>query len=304
VTLRSVLAAFGIVCERPYRVNAGRNNEHWYVGKNLVLRRYGSLRSNTAIEYEHTIMRLLGEKGWPVAIARRSGSGGTVVVEDGRRYALFPRLGGRRGTAGRPRYPRELGRLLCRLHCDLAGASVLAPPEAFPRVLEVPGDPAWLRLDDLDDSNLTERIRGSLVEVSAVVGPASGEQIQVVHGDWHDGNLLYQDGSVSGTLDFDFVHPDLALVDVGIATMIPEVADSAEVVLGYFGSRLPTDHELDVIAGAQRARALSHIAYFISRYFDGDNIALDQVRLGADRLLLAEQRWPTLRTAILSGATD
>lgn len=35
MTLRSVLAAYGLGNARPYRVGAGRNNEHWYVGAGL-----------------------------------------------------------------------------------------------------------------------------------------------------------------------------------------------------------------------------------------------------------------------------
>ena len=44
-----------------------------------------------------------------------------------------------------------------------------------------------------------------------------------------------------------------------------------------------------------------HIAFFIDRYADGDHGALGQIRLGVDLLLRAEQRWPALRAAILTG---
>jgi Ser/Thr protein kinase RdoA (MazF antagonist) len=114
---------------------------------------------------------------------------------------------------------------------------------------------------------------------------------------------LYQGGTASGILDFDFAHPDLPLVDVAIAALIPEVEDSAQIAIGYFGARAPTEHELDLIATAQRARALGHVAFFIGRHVDGDHGALDQIRLGVDLLLRAEQRWPALRAAILSGIT-
>src|SRR5579871_6541858 len=109
MTLGSVLAAYGLENVRPYRVNAGRNNEHWYVGAGLVLRRYSPLRSDVAIAYEHTVVGHLRERGWPVADAKCSDSGRTVVVDDGRRYALFTRLVGRRGIPDRPRQPWELG---------------------------------------------------------------------------------------------------------------------------------------------------------------------------------------------------
>ena len=56
MTLRLVLAAYGLEGVRPYRIGAGRNNEHWYVGAGLVLRRYGPFRSDAAIGYEHAIV--------------------------------------------------------------------------------------------------------------------------------------------------------------------------------------------------------------------------------------------------------
>ena len=308
MTLRLVLAAYGLENARPYRIGAGRNNEHWYVGAGLVLRRYGPFRSDAAIDYEHAIVAQLRARGWPVAVPIPSAAGRMVVVDDGRRYSLFPRLAGRRGSPGRPRQPRELGRLLGRLHRDLAAVSIAGPPDAFPRILEMAADPAWQRLDALDDPVLPERADPPQTGRGAHRGPGSAASgrpsVQLVHGDWHDGNILYQGGIVSGILDFDFAHPDLPLVDVAIAALIPEVKDSAQIAIGYFGARSPTEQELDLIATAQRARALGHVAFFIHRHVDGDHGALGQIRLGVNLLLRAEQRWPALRAAILSGSCD
>jgi hypothetical protein len=100
MTLRMVLAAYGVEDVRPYRVVAGRNNEHWYIGAGLVLRRYGPFRSDAAIDYEHAIAGQLRERGWPVAVPIPAAAGRMVVVDDGRRYSLFPRLVGRRGSPG------------------------------------------------------------------------------------------------------------------------------------------------------------------------------------------------------------
>jgi len=306
MTLRLVLAAYGLESVRPYRVGAGRNNEHWYVGAGLVLRRYGPLRSDAAIGYEHAIVGQLRDRGWPVAVPVPSDAGRLVVAAGGRRYSLFPRLAGRRGSPGRPRQPRELGRLLGRLHRDLAAVPVAGPPDAFPPVLQMPADPAWQHLDALDDPALAGLIGRKLAEVrTAARSAASGRPgVQLVHGDWHDGNILYQGGTVSGVLDFDFAHPDLPLVDVAIAALIPGVEDSAQIAAGYFGARPPADHELDLIATAQRARTLGHVAFFLGRHAGGDHGALGQIRLGVDLLLRAEQRWPALRGAILSGTTS
>lgn len=312
MTLRLVLAAYGLEGVRPYRIGAGRNNEHWYVGAGLVLRRYGPFRSDAAIGYEHAIVGQLRERGWPVAVPIPSNAGRMVVADDGRCYSLFPRLVGRRGNPERPRHPRELGRLLGRLHRDLAAVTVAGPPDAFPRILEMPADPAWQRLDALDDPVLSGLIRRKLAEVRSAAGSAAtgrpGVQsgrpgVQLVHGDWHDGNILYRGGRVSGILDFDFAHPDLPLVDVAIATGIPGVEDSARIAAGYFGARAPAEQELGLIATAQRARALGHVAFFLGRHADGDHGAAGQIRLGVDLLLRAEQRWPALRAAIVRSTT-
>jgi len=108
MTLRLVLAAYGLESVRPYRVGAGRNNEHWYVGAGLVLRRYGPLRSDAAIGYEHAIVGQLRDLGWPVAVPVPSDAGRLVVAAGGRRYSLFPRLAGRRGSPGGRGSPASL----------------------------------------------------------------------------------------------------------------------------------------------------------------------------------------------------
>jgi Ser/Thr protein kinase RdoA (MazF antagonist) len=68
-----------------------------------------------------------------------------------------------------------------------------------------------------------------LAEVRTAAGSAASGRpsVQLVHGDWHDWNILYQGGTVSGIVDFDFAHLDLPLVDVAIAALIPGVEDSA-----------------------------------------------------------------------------
>jgi len=306
MSLRLVLAAYGLEGVRPYRVGAGRNNEHWYVGAGLVLRRYGALCSDAAIGYEHAIVGQLHQRGWPVAVPVPSGAGRRVVAAGGRRYCLFPRLAGRRGNPERPRQPRELGALLARLHRDLAAVPAAAPPDAFPPVLQIPADPAWQHLDALDDPVLAGLIGRNLAQVATAARSAARGQrsVQIVHGDWHDGNMLYQGGSISGILDFGFAHPDLPLADVAIAALTPGVADSAQIAAGYFGARSPADHELDLIATAQRARALGHIAFFLGRHASGDPSAAGQIRAGAGLLLRAEQRWTALRAAIVTATTS
>ena len=242
------------------------NNEHWYVGAGLVLRRYGPFRSDAAIDYEHAIVGQLRERGWPVAVPIPSDAGRMVVVDDGRRYSLFPRLVGRHGSPRRPRQPRELRGFW-------AGCTAISPLSRsrghripFRRFFEMPADPAWQRLDALDNPVLSGLIRRKLAEVHAR-GRVSRQRAA-----WRATRArrlarrehLVPGRDCSGILDFDFAHPDLPLVDVAIAALIPEVEDSAQIAIGYFGARAPTEHELDLIATAQQARALGHVASFLA----------------------------------------
>lgn len=41
----------------------------------------------------------------------------------------------------------------------------------------------------------------------------------VIHGDYHPGNVKFQDGKVSGIFDFDWSNADLRCFDVAIALL-------------------------------------------------------------------------------------
>ena len=54
-------------------------------------------------------------------------------------------------------------------------------------------DPAWQRLDAMDDPVLTGLIRRKLAEMRAAAGSAARGSlaVQLVHGDWQDGSIMY-----------------------------------------------------------------------------------------------------------------
>ena len=168
--------------------------------------------------------------------------------------------------------------------------------------LELPADPAWRRLDALGEPVLSGLIRRNLAEVRTRPGQPSAC------------SPACNSCTATGTTGTSCTRADcqrgsrLRLCPPRPAPRRccdrgPDsgVEDSAQIAVGYFGARSPAEHELDLIATAQRARGLGHVAFFIGRHADGDHGALDQIRLGVDLLLRAEQRWPALRAAILSG---
>jgi Ser/Thr protein kinase RdoA (MazF antagonist) len=134
--LREVLRAYGIEGLRPRRVGAGNNNEHWFAGRH-VLRRYRDGRQPDTVVYEHTILDHLQALGWPVAVPLAARDGARILNLGDQLYALFPRLPGRRGIPDRPRESRELGRMLARLHCDLATCGFDRPAPHFTAILDL-----------------------------------------------------------------------------------------------------------------------------------------------------------------------
>ena len=226
--LRVVLERYGIADETPRRVRVGTNNEHWSVGQQ-VLRRYRDRPPVDTVVFEHAILDHLGKLGWPVAVPVATKDGQRILEVEGRLYALFPRLPGRRGAPERPRDPRTLGRMLGRLHDDLAGCRYQAPRTIFAPILSV--STTWgtgtHTVDELFQSYVRESpedaayclrtLAGVRDEAAAI--DTSAMTRTLIHGDWHAGNLLFIRGEVTGVLDFDFAHPDLRVADLAVSAI-------------------------------------------------------------------------------------
>ncbi|MEX2080620.1 MAG: phosphotransferase, partial [Dehalococcoidia bacterium] len=138
--LTAALELFGVEPHGLRRIPTGRQNEHWRVVTGdglLVLRRYSALRSSPAIAIEHAALRHVAELGWPVAPPIACADGTTVVALEGLRYSLFRFLSGRVAEAGNRRIGRMKGRLLARLHRDLARFPMEGQRDGFGRAWEL-----------------------------------------------------------------------------------------------------------------------------------------------------------------------
>jgi Ser/Thr protein kinase RdoA (MazF antagonist) len=171
------------------------------------------------IAFQHRVTTALARAGLPVPAPIALPDGGTRVTVRGERYALYP------WVAGRHRHGLELsldecgalGRLLARLHAELAGImppvqQTLVVPTSEPQDTVAMIERLLGRLrrqasrdafDELAERRLSER--GPLLDRFADQRPAACDTpvVGYVHGDFHALNLLYDGGEVIAILDWD-----------------------------------------------------------------------------------------------------
>jgi Ser/Thr protein kinase RdoA (MazF antagonist) len=182
-------------------------------GAPFVLRRYRDDRGMDEVDYELAVVQHLDALGWPVPTpleAPREIDGAVWIACRFLPGAPLERT---------PEAQRLLGRLIARLHIDLA-------------MLDVVGQrPGWMRADDHFTATPTpeetfrawasrrpaeaevllefaERAREQLHEMRSDTYPSV-----LVHGDVTTWNVHYIDGTLTGLFDFEMVHLDLRVAE-------------------------------------------------------------------------------------------
>jgi Ser/Thr protein kinase RdoA (MazF antagonist) len=224
---RAVLRRMGIQASRVYRI-AHRSNTHWIVetaeGRS-VLRRYAPNRSPGDAAYELRLLEHLNGREWPVPVAVVP-----PVEWAGSVWCLFRYVSGRapalRSAAGIRAEQRRRGRLLARLHADMADFAVAGQR------------PGWCRADEglvdrtgrppvdqvLRAYERTNPEAGRVLRTHADrTRDAFGELLPrvpapvVIHGDLTPWNIRYERGTLSGVIDFDAAHLDLRVADFALS---------------------------------------------------------------------------------------
>jgi homoserine kinase type II len=281
-SIADVLRRFGVADAALTRIAAGRDNEHWRIEAtdgSFVLRRYNIGHTALSTAYEHEVLRQLDPTPWPVAAPIVAHDGETLVEHRARLYALFPVLRGGAGPAHSLSHLHVKGRLLARLHGDLAHLPVEGQRQGYGRIWEL--DAAERTFNDLlrdfgeHQSELASAIRGeryrNLRELSQL---GYGEiEDQIIHGDFQRDNLLFDGAQLSGVLDFDHAHRDAAVVDVAWSIISdcaepPEdtaisVEAAAAFVAGYNEERRLDEHESRLIVPLLRAHNLSILSWML-----------------------------------------
>lgn len=294
-TLQTVLERFDVAAAAIRDIRTGRVNKHWRVtspGGAFVVRRYHESRTPGAIGYEHDVLRHLIERDWPVAAAIEAASGETTVDVDGRRYALFPLLPGRPAPYPSLRYTRLKGRLLARLHGDLASFEAPGQREGFGRLWEldifVRAQSPFATFNELlmafgqehpEQARVIRTQKYAMLRELSALG--YGELPALLgHFDFHEDNLLFQRGALTGLLDFDFVRLDARVADIAESIALGCLApptyneidpEAARAFVGGYIEHSPLrDIELQLIVPLARAAIVSMVAWRLAQWAAGE----------------------------------
>jgi homoserine kinase type II len=268
-------------------VRTGRVNRHWRVtagGREYVLRRYTAHRSRAAIAFEHALLAHAAARGWPVAVPVLAAGDATVGEYAGGRYALFPALAGRPGRYGSR--AREKGRLLARLHRDLASWPAWRQRDGLGRLSELdahaPGTlDANLRAFERAHRDLARAVwreRAANVRELDRLG-YDALPLMPIHGDFHRDNLLFTRGALSGLLDFDLARLDARAADIGITLAsdcrVPPAYNDIDVeaarvfLVGYDAESQLGEDERRLIVPLAKAYLLWLIAFRLGEWSEG-----------------------------------
>jgi homoserine kinase type II len=290
--LAPVLAQFGIRAETIEPLTSGAVNRHWRVranGRLYVLRRYNSRHDPAGTAYEHDILAYIAAQGWPVAAPCAAADGSSVVEEGGHRYALFPYLPGRPVPSGDAHSLRTKGRHLARLHRDLASWPAPGQRRGFARVSDLDRYLAPDRFTTLDalldfvarnDPPLADAVRRERADNLDELHAFGFDQLPdtPVHFEFYGANLLFENGALSGVLDWDFVHLDARVADIGRSVAIDCAArrggidsDALTAFLGGYLAGSPlTTAEVPFVVPLIRANLLWLTALPLSLWAAGD----------------------------------
>ncbi|WP_274364119.1 phosphotransferase enzyme family protein [Paenibacillus thermotolerans] len=190
----------------------GRLNQHWLVNCNnerLVLRLWHKATHIDDIEYEANLLKSIAELGWPVASVIEG------PIESGEQFwGLFPYLQGEPPSVENPAAEqRARGRLIAQFHNDLKRLSGIGQRKDWRRCEEILFDDELDILLSENEKNRPEEIRILRWHLERARKRVEGLQLHsrpgiVIHGDFTPWNLRFQDGKLSGILDFELAHWD------------------------------------------------------------------------------------------------
>jgi homoserine kinase type II len=311
-----VTDAWGVTPSAVSEIATGRMNSHWRVETTagpFVLRRYTRLRLPESIPAEHTVLEAAANGGWPVALPIVALDGEAVAWANGALYSLFPFLQGASKPPDSLSHLRIKGRLLARLHKDIAGALEVQRP-GFGRAweldvtLQTAGSISFNTAladfgnDHPDLANAVRRQRYRNLRELARLGYGDLPST-VIHGDFHHDNLLFSGAELTGVLDFDSVRLDSPVVDVAISLIedctLPsdhnalDPQRAAAFVDGYGRVRALSETEVEMLPALLRAAMLLLVAHRLAEWTSGPG---DRAVQSIERTVT--RRFPALDEAI------
>lgn len=202
----------------PIALLGGRFNRHWLVridGEERVLRRWAE-QPLGSIRFEIRLTTSLAEMGWPVAAL------GDPIEFGGELWSLAPLLSGESPSAGHAHEPRARGRLLAEFHAATARVEGLESRPGWRRCEEILRDREIDRLLAQHEPVRPEEVGIVRRHLERARLRAEGLRLDArgsipVHGDFAPWDLLYEEGRLTGILDFELSRLDHRAADFALA---------------------------------------------------------------------------------------
>lgn len=246
----SALAAWDIVAEDVRRVEGGTLNHNFDVsagGRRFFLRCYRANLETERISGEHELVRWAAVHGVAAPVPVEAKDGASVVIDGEERWALFPWVEGEAGERGALSAARvaSLGDAHGRLQATLA----THPASAGARMRQRWDEAESLRLLDHllricdgrpGDADVRETIarQRELLAGWDVRPPEDFAALpcQMLHGDFHDQQVLFRGDEVAAIVDWEIWHEDPRAWELVRSLSFSRLLDSPmlEVYLGAY----------------------------------------------------------------------
>lgn len=213
--IAAFMAGYGLTLQASQPILSGIENSNWFVsdraGRQYVLTLFEH-RGMTEVQQLAQLMHQLARQGIPVAEPLSTAHGITIHSLQGKPAQLAPRLKGS--------HPQTPDNAICRQ----MGASLAALHLAFDRIEQegqltvIPdGGLQWDGLAQRMHTCVSQDDRELLMQVFDHWRPNADLPQGIVHSDLFRDNVLFDQGKLSGILDFSEWGRDIRLLDCAVA---------------------------------------------------------------------------------------
>ncbi|WP_085444649.1 serine/threonine protein kinase [Magnetofaba australis] len=230
--------------------------------------------SDEQILEEHLFTQQMAELEIPAVPPMADDEGRTLLKHGPFRFALYPRVGGRAPDLESPDHLRRLGAFLGRLHQLGAAEKFAHRPALTPQSFGVDSAQFLLASEHIPDSlrsvyqGLTEDLLGRIERQWKL---AEGFKPIRLHGDFHVGNILWDEYEGPRVVDFDDARSGPAIQDIWLClsgdrqTQADQFCDLLE---GYSRFHDLDPREMHLIEALRTLRMLHHMAWIGKRWAD------------------------------------
>jgi homoserine kinase type II len=216
------------------QLERGYVNENWIInttgGRFFLKHRYPCLRSPRLIHAQHALTEHLRQSGFPAPEILATKSGDTLLMLDERFYEIQIYIEGWPYQLNRYQHFQAAAAMLGRYHLSVDGFSNQAFSEQgklyCPQVLNENLTnlmKEWKTCGDSRVIKIFHRIKSNASELRERFARHPNLPEIVIHGDYHAGNLIFQNDRIVGVVDYDK------------SSWQPRVAELAEALI-FFSS--------------------------------------------------------------------